>query len=238
MLSIIAVCIDNVEINRRFVSSIREYTTGKYELILIDNGSKDKAAINFFKKNADVYHRFVKMTDLAKAWNKGIQLSKGKYVAVVNNDTVVPPKWNERLISILQSNKSSGMVSPMTLWLIKSHFSYKNLRNFDNTFTKPFKLIKNKDAVFGEFCLFKRKALQSVGGYLEIYPRASGEDLEMVFQLYKKGYDIFVDPRVFVYHQGGGSQTPNIISKKDRKKYWTENYKLFQSRWWKYTKDW
>ncbi|MBD3361201.1 glycosyltransferase [Candidatus Woesearchaeota archaeon] len=237
-LSIIAVVIDNLEVTKRFVSSIRQYTKGKYELVLIDNGSKNKKAIQYFKKSADKYFRFPKITDLAKAWNKGIELSKGKYVAVVNNDTVVPPNWFKLLKETLDKNKKAGMVSPITYWLIKGYFSYGNLRNFDKTFSKPFKLMKFKDVVMGEFCVFKRKALKAVGGYSEIYHILSGEDLEMCFQLYSNGYDICVDPRVFVYHQGGASRIKSIISKKRERNIYQKNFKLFKSRWPKYTKGW
>ena len=84
MLSIIAIVIDNLQVTQRFISSIRQYTTGNYELILMDNGSSNEKAIQYIKDSADVYFRFETMTDLVKAWNKGICLSKGDYIAIVN----------------------------------------------------------------------------------------------------------------------------------------------------------
>lgn len=235
-LSIIAVVIDNLEITKRFISSIRQYTKGNYELILIDNGSKDKKAISFFKKEADIYYRFNKIIDLCKAWNKGIELSKGKYIAIVNNDTVVPPNWFPPLKQVLNKNKKVGMVNPMTYWTIQGYFRWEILRNFDKTFSKPFKLVKFKDMALNEFSVFNRKALVDVGGYSEIYKKAGSEDLEMCFSLYKKDYDIYIDPRVFVYHQGNASEF--AISKKTKDKMKKINYRLFKSRWPKYTKDW
>jgi len=233
-LSIVAVFIDNKEVTERFVSSIRQYTKEKYELILIDNGSRDKKAMQYGKRVADVYHRFDKIVDLAKAWNKGIALSKGKYIAVVNNDTVVRPNWFPPLRETLQKNKKIGMVSPITYWLIKGYYKYKNLRNFDTTFSKPFNCIKFKDVVWGEFCVFKAKALEAVEGYCELYKKATGEDLEICFQLYDKGYEIWVDPRVFIYHQGEASRK----FRKNFSKLNEKNFQLFKSRWPKYTKGW
>ena len=242
MLSIVAVVINNLEVNKRFVSSIRQYTRGKYELILIDNGSADKTSIKFFKDSADKYFRFDKIASLSHAWNKGIELSKGEYVAVVNNDTVVPPNWFEPLKQTLDKNKRAGLVSPITLWFLQG-YDVENDRNkavkrMDKHFEIPVKLRRFKDVLWGEFMVFKRKALKDVGGFNELYQRASGEDLEMSFSLYSKGYDIYVDPRVFVYHEGSASQQPEIISKKGRDKYWKQNWELFLARWPKYTKGW
>ena len=90
--------------------------------------------------------------------------------------------------------------------------------------------------MWGEFCLFKRKALDDVGGYCELYKNFGAEDLEMSFQLFSKGYDIYIDPRVFVYHEGNATQ--NLIEKTKRDKINKQNFELFKSRWPEYAGDW
>jgi GT2 family glycosyltransferase len=239
MLSIVAVVIDNLEINKRFISSIRQYTDGDYELIIIDNESHDNLAIEHTKSTADIYYRFDKRTDLAKAWNRGIDVAKGEYIAVVNNDVVVPPKWSESLIEVLDTHKNAGMVCPMTLTVIKDlYFKYELLEDFDKSFQNPFKLIKFKDIVYGEFCVFKKEALDNIGGYCELYKYAHAEDLEICFQLFQKGWDIYIDPRVFVYHQGCATHNPDIVDMVTINKADIDNFELFKSRWPKYTKSW
>jgi GT2 family glycosyltransferase len=238
ILSIVAVVIDNLEVSKRFISSIRQYTTGSYKLILIDNGSKDSSASQYYKDSADIYFKFEKITDLAKAWNKGIELSKGKFVAIVNNDTIVPKRWNEALIDTLQNNERAGMVTPLTYWIIAGHSKYKMYKNWNLDFKnpKPFILEKFKDMVWGEFCIFKRTVLEEIGGYNEIYKKLHAEDLEMAFQLFNRNYDIYVDPRVFVYHEGGASHITDIRPNKELEQIKKENYELFKSRWPEQTK--
>ncbi|MHA1129219.1 MAG: glycosyltransferase family 2 protein [Candidatus Helarchaeota archaeon] len=236
MLSIITIVIDNLLVTQRYISSIRQYTTGDYELILIDNGSSNKKAIKYFKDTADIYFRFDTLTDLVKAWNKGIQLSNGEYIVIANNDMVVPPQWFKLLKEVLDARETAGMVSPLTFWLLKSVFVYGNLRNLDRTFKQPFKLQKFKDIVWGEFCLYKRNALADVGYFCDLYKKFGAEDLEMNFQLYAHGYDIFVDPRVFVYHQGHA--THHLVDKAELDEISQKNFELFKSRWPEYTKNW
>ncbi len=236
MLSIIAIVIDNLKVTQRFISSIRQYTSGNYELILMDNGSTDKEARKYIKDSADIYFRYEEITDLVKAWNQGIQLSKGEYIAIVNNDMVVPPHWFESLKDVLEKHKDAGMVSPLTFWLLKSVFIHGNLQNFDKSFKHPFKLQKFKDIVWGEFCLYKKKALVDVNYFCELYKKFGAEDLEMNFQLYAHGYEIYVDPRIFVYHQGHASH--ELVGKAELDDINRKNYELFKSRWPEYTKDW
>jgi GT2 family glycosyltransferase len=237
MLSIVAVVINNLEITKRFVSSIRQYTKKLYELILIDNASSEKDVIEYTKETADVHFRFPEQVDLVVAWNKGIKLAKGDIIAIVNNDTVVPPKWFEPLEETLNKYPKAGMVHPMTFWIIKfMYFEYKVYPAFDKTFSKPFKLERFKDIVWGEFMVFKKKALEDVGYFNLIYKDAGAEDLDMSFQLYDHDYEIYVDPRIFVYHQG--SATADIRSKKEGDRINQRNFELFKSKWPDYTQGW
>jgi len=105
-LSIVAIVIDNLEITKRFISSIRQYTSTNYELILIDNKSKDKETIEFIKNSADKYFRFDKRVSISHAWNKGIDLAEGEYLVIANNDMVVPKEWFEKLKKPFDIDKS------------------------------------------------------------------------------------------------------------------------------------
>ena len=165
-------------------------------------------------------------------------MRKGEYIALANNDIVVPPRWSQPLVETLRTHRRAGMVTPLTFWLLKGYFQYGMLKNWDKTFRAPFALRKFQEVAWGECCVFKRKALREAGGYGEMYKGFGGEDLEMVFQLFSNGYDVYVDPRVFVYHQGYGSQRADIISQREIDRWYRENWKLFKSRWSQYTKGW
>ncbi len=240
-LSIIAVVIDNLEITKRFISSIRQYTNCNYELILIDNGSKDKKAINFIKKSSDICYRFNKRTDLAKAWNKGIELSSGKFICIANNDTIVPKGWFKKLRKPFEKDKKCGMVSPLTLWNYNFGIETKRIKSIKkspllNQASSLIKLKRWNQGVWGEFLLFKKKILDEIGGFSEEYLIASGEDIDILFTLYKKKYNVYINPEVFVYHEGGASSF--VLGKKKQKKIWDDNYyKIFKKKWKGYSKD-
>lgn len=241
-LSIILVAINNLEITKRCLSSLEEFTQTPFEIILIDNASSNAEAADYYASLSHKNLRFDEVVSLSEAWNKGIELSIGEFVAVINNDTVVPPGWDSPLIETLESDPEAGMVSPLTFWLLKAHFTYKFFPEFERgnkqSFDTPIKLKPFDGIVWGEFCMFTRKALDTVGGYNPIYERAGSEDLEILFQLYDKGFAVYMDPRVCVWHQGHASRADDILPKKEAEDYDQKNYELFKSRWPEQTSHW
>jgi len=235
-LSIIAIVIDNLEITKRFVSSIRQYTKN-YELILIDNESRDNSTIKFIKESTDKYFRFDKRVSVSKAWNKGIDLAEGEFVVIANNDIIVPREWFEKLKKPFEKDKKCGIVAPLTLWNYTFNIRTKrmNIKLLENK-NKFFKLKKFNQGIWGEFLLFKRKTLIELGKYSEDYPIASAEDIDILFTYYKNGYNAYIQPEVFVYHEGGASGF--VLGENKRKKIWDDNYyKIFVPKWKKYSKD-
>jgi cellulose synthase/poly-beta-1,6-N-acetylglucosamine synthase-like glycosyltransferase len=238
-LSIVAIVIDNLEITKRFISSIRQYTVGNYELILIDNESNDKETIDFIKNSADKHFRFDKRMSVAHAWNKGIDLAEGEYIVIANNDTIVPKEWFGKLKKPFDIDKKCGIVSPLTFWNYNFGLDTKRIKPltsfFKNSNSKLIKLKKWNQGIWGEFLLFKRKTLIELGKFSEEYPIASAEDIDLLFTYYKNGYNIYIQPEVFVYHEGNASHK---LLGKEKEKIWDNNYhRIFVTKWKEYSKD-
>jgi len=77
------------------------------EWIVIDNNSDQQTKDGIVELKAEAEskgHRFVVIeetqnTGVAKAWNKGVALAKGEYVCILNNDCVMMPRWDDKLIA-------------------------------------------------------------------------------------------------------------------------------------------
>lgn len=64
------------------------------ELIIIDDGST--LPTGFLREYADVYVRQPN-SGISRGWNVGMMLSRGEYVAIVNDDIKVPGGWLDTL---------------------------------------------------------------------------------------------------------------------------------------------
>ncbi len=238
-LSIVAIVINNLEITKRFVSSIRQYTNGNYELILIDNESDDKETIEFIKNSSDKHFRFDKRVSVSHAWNKAIDLAEGKYIVIANNDTIVPKYWFDKLKKPFEIDKKCGIVSPLTFWNYNFGLDTKRIKPltsfFKNSKNKLIKLKKWNQGIWGEFLLFKRKTLIELGKFSQEYPVASAEDIDILFTYYKNGYNTYIQPEIFIYHEGSASHK---FLGKAKEKIWNNNYyRIFVPKWRGFSKD-
>ena len=111
-ISIITLSWDNLDYTKAFVNSIRNNTTIKYELIIVDNGS-EALTQNWVKENADNYILYDHNKGFSKGFNEGVNIAKGKYIMMANNDTEFPPLWDIKLLETIKNNPMAGIVSPV-----------------------------------------------------------------------------------------------------------------------------
>ncbi len=101
MLSVIVAVHNQIGINTLFLEGIRRYTTGSYEVVVVDNHSTDGSA-EFFESNGCRVIRNSSNLCYPESMNLGIRNSKGDYLCLINNDIYVGPNWDVLLIQALE----------------------------------------------------------------------------------------------------------------------------------------
>jgi GT2 family glycosyltransferase len=77
--------------------SIREQTHPFDEVIVVDNGSTDDS-VEFAERNGARVVRLKANLGFAVAVNRGIQSATGEWIAILNNDITLDPRWLARLV--------------------------------------------------------------------------------------------------------------------------------------------
>lgn len=121
LASIVILCCNELDYTRLCLESILHHTREPYELLIVDNGSTDEtpAYLNALRGKAGPARvhiiRNEKNVGFPAGVNQALPLTRGEYVVLLNNDTVLTPSWLEGLVR--EANDSGppvGLVGPMT----------------------------------------------------------------------------------------------------------------------------
>ena len=97
MISIITAVHNGLAFNKIYLEYIRKYTRSPYEVIIIDNASTDGTREFFQASGCKVIANDVNYS-YPYTQNQGIRAATGEYLFFLNNDIIVGPDWDQRLI--------------------------------------------------------------------------------------------------------------------------------------------
>lgn len=253
--SIIIPCFNQLKYTKLCLESVLKYTDVPYELILIDNGSTDgtfdylKAlrAQNSRRDRKKSGLRFLRLIrnnrnlGYAKACNQGIKISRGDYILLLNNDTVVTEGWLRRMVGCAESDPKIGIAGtrrnkyPL---IIKDDLQvnygthYKNLQQM-RKYARNFAVLNAKNwfevsVVYGFCMLIKRKVIKNVGLFDERFSIGNWEDDDYCLRAKQKGYKLMCCNDVFIHHFKRRSFLGNNIDFLEQHK---KNYEIFIWKW-------
>jgi GT2 family glycosyltransferase len=242
-VSIIIVTFNNVELTQTSIDSI--YSVSQYpnfEIIIIDNNSTDGTR-EYLTKISDEYEniRIVLNVDnkgFAAANNQAIEMAKGDYIILLNNDTVVTPGWITRLLRYLE-DKNIGMVGPVTNMCgneakISVPYDMKSMEGFEEYVDEYYRFHPEQDYfeidMLGMFCVaLRRKTIDEIGLLDERFEVGTFEDTDYAHRLKRKGYKIICARDVYIHHYGNASF--GKLLDEEYLKIYRENRRRFEEKW-------
>jgi len=195
----------------------------KYEVFVVDNNSSDGSAefVESYFQEAYIIKN-TKKFGFAKNNNQAILKSKGRYILLLNPDTIVLPNALERMVTFMDSCQEAGACGPKLLNPNGSlQYSCRTIPKFhtilirrtplrrifsDQKFNKEFFMIdwdhnsiKNVDWVLGACLLVRKEVIKKVGLLDENYPLYV-EDADWCYRIRKAGWKIYYYPDAEVVH--------------------------------------
>lgn len=106
-----------------FLQGLEQNTVLPYELVVVEQGKQVFPSIPYtsgklleageWPEAAKYFHQEQPM-GYAKAVNKGVEMSSGEWLFIVNNDIKVPYGWDDKLLKAYQRlPKGKGLLSPI-----------------------------------------------------------------------------------------------------------------------------
>jgi glycosyltransferase involved in cell wall biosynthesis len=180
LLSVVVPCYNYGKYIRDALESIQSQTFRDYEIIVVDDGSKDKFTLGVLNdlKREGVRVLTQEHSGPARALNSGISLARGKYVCCLSADDMIEPTYFEKSLVLLESNPGISFTYP----LVKAFGREQRVG-----FTKPFDLalLLTYNHVCGS-AVFLRDAWKVVGGFNTSMP--AYEDWDFWISLGESGF--------------------------------------------------
>jgi len=170
-----------------------DYPKDLYEVIILNDGSKDKTS-SIVEKYADgkniVFVDNEKNKGKAACLNQGISLVKGEYVACMDADTVVPKDILKKLVPYF-NDKEIGAVTVSIEVKDPKNFLQKIIRlEYILGLSLLLKIFSSFNCVHvtpGPFSVYRKTLLDKINGFDE---NNITEDLEIAYRIHKSGYRI------------------------------------------------
>jgi glycosyltransferase involved in cell wall biosynthesis len=103
MISIITAIYNQRAVNEIFWKNLIKYTHYPFELIIVDNNSTDGSA-EFFESVGATVIRNQGNYSYPHSQNQGIEAAKYEWLGFLNNDIIVSPEWDRKIISSMLSH--------------------------------------------------------------------------------------------------------------------------------------
>jgi len=208
---------------RQCVESVRKKTTyPSYEILLVDNGSDDKAAIAYFQSLQESGAiRLLKDPlpfNLSRINNAAARQARGEYLVFLNNDIeVITPDWLSELVSHAQ-RPDIGAVGAK-LWYpddtiqhagivliasLAAHAHHGRKRGDHGYFSRA-SLIQSLSAVTGACLCLRASLFEEIGGFDETLAVAFN-DVDLCLRIQAAGYRNLYTPYAELYHHESASR--------------------------------
>ena len=205
-----------------------------FEVIVIDNCSTDQTESLLIdeQKNRQnfSFYRMQENLGFSGGVNFGFSKSKGEYIVILNNDTLVTPGWLDRILEVFKSDSSIGIISPVTNYVgegpqLDAEAKEIHPEEIDEYADK----IKEKGYVYEPirlvfFCVVINRAVFDLLGYLDLkYEKGNFEDDDYCLRTRILGYKLAIARNCFVFHYGSATFNLNKISHSE----WMEKNKFY-----------
>jgi len=154
----------------RLLPSIASQTFDDYEVIIIDDSSPDKSAVQYIKdfitnhKNMCLVEN-TQNIGFVKTCNKGIRLANSEYICILTNDTDVTKDFVARNAAIMDADNSIGVLSSIIVDKEgKNWFSGGSLKGWIPVpLRDDFQGVRQVDYVAGTACFYRKDVFDKIG---------------------------------------------------------------------------
>lgn len=209
------------------------------EIVIVDDASTDRTNEFLSQLKYIQYHRQEVNGGFIQSCNKGGQISRGRYLVMLNNDTRVAAGWLDSLVGSFDIWPKAGLVGSKMLYadgrlqeaggIIWRDGSAWNYGRNDDPNRPHYSCARQVDYVSGCSIAMPAALWAALGGFDSFYEPAYCEDVDLAFRTISSGHEVWFQPLSRVIHYEG--KTSGTSTASGIKAYQIINTKKLYFRW-------
>jgi GT2 family glycosyltransferase/glycosyltransferase involved in cell wall biosynthesis len=210
-----------------------------FEVIIVDDCSTDRSAEVLPQVDGITYVRNEKNSGFVASCNHGAEKARGKYLAFLNNDTLVKPGWLTALVETFAENNRAGIVGSKLVYpdgrlqeaggIIWRDASGWNYGKSDDAGKPEYNYLREVDYCSGAALMIPKELFHKLGGFDMRYAPGYYEDTDLAFKVRRAGYQVLYQPQSEVVHYEGATGGTDVSA--GAKKYQEVNRSTFAETW-------
>jgi O-antigen biosynthesis protein len=220
-------------------SLITQKSRYSVEIIIVDDASPDRSAEFLPHVRCIRYHRQKANAGFVSSCNAGGEISNGRFIVMLNNDTRVTSGWLDHLIGSFDIWPNAGIVGSKMhyadgslqeaggiVWRDGSAWNYG--RN-DDPNRPQYSYARQVDYVSGCSIALRTGLWRDLGGFDPFFRPAYCEDVDLAFRVRSCGREVWFQPQSRIIHYEG--KTSGTSTAAGIKAYQIVNTKKLFLRW-------
>ncbi|HNS36614.1 MAG TPA: glycoside hydrolase family 99-like domain-containing protein [Anaerolineaceae bacterium] len=211
----------------------------RIQLLIVDDGSSDLTGSVFSRCKNLCYLRNQENLGFLQSVNQGSEHASGKYLLLLNNDTIVLPGWLDEMIDTFATDPQVGLVGSKLLYpdgrlqeaggLMWHDASGINYGRNDDANKPQYNYLREVDYCSGASICIPLPLWQQMHGFDPLYSPAYYEDTDLAFRIRDAGYKVLYQPASPVIHLEGVTSGTDV--NQGVKHYQVVNREKFYQRW-------
>lgn len=177
----------------------------KVEIVIIDDGSNQEYNVDGLRELTDFDIRYVKKehSGICATKNRGVEESKGEYVAFLDDDMEASPLWLVRLLSGFRDERIAG-VGSTNLTIPDTHYLTK-YSDYRELIRRPFRdeMGEILNVITGSACI-RKDILIEAGGFNRRQSEQGvpfgGDDVDLTYAIRNLGYLFNYSDNAYAFH--------------------------------------
>jgi GT2 family glycosyltransferase len=210
-----------------------------FEVIVVDDASTDETPQALARVVGVTVVTLPDNQGFIGAANAGIAAARGRFVVLLNNDTICRPGWIDALVRTVESDEAIGVVGAKLVYpdgrlqeaggIIWRDASGHNYGRDQDPEDPAFNFVREVDYCSGACLLVRRELLTALGGLDTRFAPAYYEDTDLCFAARAHGYRVVYQPAAVVCHLEGASNGTDVTT--GVKQYQVTNQARFLEKW-------